>query len=138
MEFNTLLNNVYEELGTNKTDLLILPNPEIVKSTTSIIWKNIKEFLKITHTPPDHLIKFIQYHTGKKVNWFSESVSTGLIIHNRKMTVSDIINLMKKYVDEVIICKSCKKTNTIMYRDGELRKYRIKCNDCSSEYILTY
>ena len=77
--FNEMLDDVYSQLGTFKSDTFILPKPELIKDTTRVIWKNIKTFLKRTHTPPEHLEKFISQETGKKINWFSDSISDGII-----------------------------------------------------------
>lgn len=132
--FSEMLDDVYSNLGTTKSDTFILPNPELDKGTTRVVWKNIKTFLKRTQTPPDHLYEFILNETGKKINWISESVSDGLIIHEKKITDNDIISLMKKYVDMYVLCKICKNSDTVMHRDTEIKMYRVKCNNCNSEY----
>lgn len=136
MDFNTMLDDVYTQLGTNKSETMILPTPELDKGTTRVIWKNIKVFLKLTNTPPEHLFNFIEYHSHKKLTWFSESVSDGLIVHDKRFATIDVINIMKKYVEEFVICRICKKSNTCMMKDIELRKYKIKCNECNSDYIV--
>jgi len=136
MNFSELLDNVYTILGDSRTDLLVLPEPEFDKGTTRVIWKNIKAFLKITNTPPDHLFDFIEKQTNKKLSWFSESVSDGLIIHDKRFSKSECISLMKKYTDNYVLCNICKKSNTQMFKDSEIRKYKIKCEDCFSEYTM--
>jgi translation initiation factor 2 beta subunit (eIF-2beta)/eIF-5 len=135
--FSQMLNDVYSQLGTSKSDTFILPNPELDKGTTRVVWKNAKTFLKRTQTPPDHLFEFILRESGKKINWFSDSVSDGIIFHEKKISDNDIISLMKKYVDSYVICKICKNSETSMYRDTEIKKYRIKCTHCNSEYTVT-
>lgn len=134
--FNEMLDDVYSQLGTFKSDTFILPKPELIKDTTRVIWKNIKTFLKRTQTPPEHLEKFISQETGKKINWFSHSISDGIIIHERKIYENDIINLMKKYVDLYILCNICKNSQTEMHRNVEIKKYYIKCNHCNSSYTV--
>jgi translation initiation factor 2 beta subunit (eIF-2beta)/eIF-5 len=136
MNFSELLDNVYTILGDSCTDLLVLPEPEFDKGTTRVIWKNIKAFLKITNTPPDHLFDFIEKQTNKKLSWFSESVSDGLIIHDKRFSKSEGISLMKKYTDNYVLCNICKKSNTQLFKDSEIRKYKIKCEDCCSEYTI--
>ena len=116
--FNEMLDDVYSQ------------------DTTRVIWKNIKTFLKRTHTPPEHLEKFISQETGKKINWFSDSISDGIIIHERRIYENDIINLMKKYVDSYVLCNICKNSQTEMHRNIEIKKYYIKCNHCNSTYTV--
>ena len=54
----------------------------------------------------------------------------------KKFNVNDIIGLMKKYVDNFVLCKICKKSNTEMFKDKEIHKYKIKCHECNSEYTI--
>lgn len=136
MEFSTLLDDVYTKLGDNKTELLVLPNPELDKGTTRVVWKNIKAFLKVTNTPPEHLFEFLEKQTGKKLTWYSDSISDGLIVHDKKFPVNETVSLMKKYTDTFVLCKICRKSNTKMFRDTEIRKYKIKCEDCGAEYTI--
>ena len=100
MNFNSMLDNLYTYLETTDNNTLVLPAPEIIKSTTRVMWKNVKDFLKVTKTHPDHFIDFFTKESGKKVNWYSDSVSDGIIIHYNKILASDISNIMKKYIEE--------------------------------------
>ena len=136
MNFQLMLDDIYTNLESTESDTLVLPIPDLDKTPTRVVWKNIKEFLKLTKTPPDHLYDFIEKHSGKKINWFSESVSDGLIIHDKKFGNIEIIGIMKKYVKDYIICNICKKSNTLLYKDQQLRKYKIKCSDCNSDYTV--
>jgi len=136
-----MLDDVYEKLGSNTVDHLILPDPVLEKTTTRFVWKNCKAFLKITKTSPDHLLDFMRNQIDNKIriDWFSESISDGLIIHERtnisKMT-NKIVALMKKYIIDFIICKICNKANTSMTKDLDLRKWKVTCSDCNSDYII--
>jgi len=66
-----MIDNVYNELGENEVCNLIIPPPIIEKSTTKINWKNIKEYLKITKTPPDHFFSYLEKNINEKIRWFS-------------------------------------------------------------------
>lgn len=134
--FNELLDNVYEQFDIKENDLIILPNPILNKDSKRTIWSNIKAFLKVVNRPPEHCFDFFKNQTGKEIAWYSERVSDGLIFHTNKIKVNEIISLMKKYVDDYIVCNICKRSNTEMFRDQDLRKYKIKCFDCSSERCL--
>ena len=136
MDFTTLLDNIYTQINTKEIEMLVLPNPDIEKTTVRLHWKNVKQFLNLTHTPKDHLFDYIQTQTGKKMDWFSDSLKDGLIIHDKKISKNDIISLMKKYVETYIICNICKKGNTKMEHNNIIKKYKITCNDCLAEYII--
>jgi translation initiation factor 2 beta subunit (eIF-2beta)/eIF-5 len=136
MEFDKMLDAVYDQLGSKKKDNLVLPPPNVEKNTTRIHWKNIKDFLKVSRSPPDHLFTFIETNLKQKISWFSESISDGLLIFNNKIKAKDISNIMIKYTEEFIICRTCTKSDTQMFKDNEIRKMRIKCNDCKSTYTV--
>jgi translation initiation factor 2 beta subunit (eIF-2beta)/eIF-5 len=135
--FNEMLSDVYFQFDTTMSEetKLILPNPELEKSTTRILWKP-KSFLDRIQNPKEHFYEFISRETGKKINWVSNCISDGIIIHAKKISQNDIINLMKKYVDLYVLCKICKSSQTEMQRDTEIKKYRIKCIHCNSEYTV--
>ena len=141
MNFNTMLDDVYTQLGSSVKTQLILPDPILEKSTVRIIWKNCKAFLKITKTPPEHFYDFMRNQIDKKINiaWFSDSISDGLIIHDGRTNITvmtnKIVGLMKKYIEYYVICNICDKSNTIMIKDNEIRRWKINC-ECGAEYYL--
>ena len=137
LSFNEMLSDVYSQFDTTVSEetKLILPNPELEKSTTRILWK-VKSFLDRIQNPKEHFYDFVASETGKKINWVSECISDGIIIHAKKISQNDIITLMKKYVDLYVLCKICKSSQTEMHRDTEIKKYRIKCIHCNSEYTV--
>ena len=105
MNFNTMLDDVYNQLGSSVKTQLILPDPILEKNTVRIVWKNCKAFLKITKTSPEHFFDFMRNQIDKKINivWFSESISEGLIIHDGRTNIgimsNKIVALMKKYIE---------------------------------------
>lgn len=136
MNFTQMLDEIYDSLGNVSGDTIILPPPVIEKGTTRIVWKNVKDFLKITKTPPEHFYDFIEKESSRKINWFSESISDGLIIHYNRVTINEITMWMRKYISEYVLCKVCKHGNTEMVRDSNIRKWYVKCKDCNAEYTI--
>lgn len=153
MDFYKMLDDVYDELGVQETQKIIIPDPEIETGTTKVIWKNVKEFLKMiitetkqeekplilkNQTTPrrDHFIDFIKYKLKIDVGWVSSHTSDGLILHNKKIKAKDLADIMKNYLENFSVCMICKKPNTEMYKDKDLRKWKIKCSDCNSDYTI--
>jgi translation initiation factor 2 subunit 2 len=132
MDFNTLLDALYDDIGLVEPDHINLPNPDIEKGTTRIIWKNIGAFLKMIRAPSEHFIDFMIKESGFKMNLDTK----GLIIHHARINNGDIVKYMKKYVENYIICNICKKSDTQIIKDHEIRKYKIKCNACNSVYTI--
>ena len=136
MNFKEMLDEIYNELIEKETCTLVIPPPIIEKGTTKINWKNIKSFLKITKTPPEHFFSYIEKNINEKISWFSNSISDGLLIFNKKIKTSEISNIMVKYTKEFVFCKHCNNSNTQMFKDLNIRKWKIYCNECKSEYTV--
>lgn len=137
MNFEEMLDEIYNELVENNKCQLKIPRPIIEKGTTKITWTNIENFLKITKTPPDHLFSYIEKNINEKISWVSGSISDGLIIFNKKIKLSELENIMIKYSKEFVSCKHCNNLDTHMFKDLNIRKWKIKCNECKSEYTVS-
>ena len=144
MNFNTMLDNVYEQLGTtNKKSKLEMPIPELEHDTTRIVWKNCKDFLKKSRTPPEHFLEFIEQQIDKntKPTWFSNSIQDGLIIPVRikpsmiNKWIEKIGKLQQSYIQKYVMCNVCEEFTTNMTKNNDIRRYIIKCN-CGAEYSI--
>jgi translation initiation factor 2 subunit 2 len=134
--FEDMLDDLYNNLDLKKSNpRIVLPEPILIKSGHKTIWKNPNEFLVIFNRNQNDLSNFINSETNATINWISESVLDGCIFSS-KVKKDYIYELFKKYVNERVICKSCKSLDTILERNQELRKYNFKCNNCNNELIL--
>ena len=136
-EFETMLDEVYDLLENNKKKKLDIkiPEPILIKNGKKILWKNVKDYLKIVKRLPNHFLLFLNNELSNCVSWISDSKSDGLIFQT-KITSHSIIELMKKYLIEYVICKSCYSNETELYKDKDIRKYKFKCNFCYQEIYL--
>lgn len=125
-EFEIMVNEVYEHLNVqSKGEMLVLPKLVVVTNTTRLHWKNVKEYMKVVKRHPDHFLKFLRNELpGKSINWYSSSKSEGLIFMGKHQKQQYIGNLIKKYIDNYVICPSCKLADTNM------NKEEFQCNDC--------
>jgi len=134
--FENMLDDLYNNLDLKKSNpRIVLPEPVLIKSGHKTIWKNPNEFLVIFNRNQNDLSNFINSETNATINWISESVLDGCIFSS-KVKKEYIYEVFKKYVNERVICKSCKSLDTILERNQELRKYNFKCNNCNNELIL--
>jgi len=135
-EFVLMLDSLYNKLELKKvTPKIMLPDPVLIKSGHKTIWKNPDDFLKLFNRKCIDLSNYINSETSNKVYWITDSSKDGCIFDNK--TKKDyIFELMKKYVTERILCKSCKSIDTEINKIQELRKYNLKCNNCNNEYII--
>jgi translation initiation factor 2 subunit 2 len=134
--FDEMLINLYQKLESKKQNIkIVLPEPILDRSGLKTIWRNVKQFLKIFNRHPDHFLHFINYETTYKMNWISESKSDGSIFEN-KMKKEYVYDLMKRYIKDKIMCKSCQSINTQLIKNKDLRRYDFICNDCKNSYVI--
>jgi len=135
--FTEMVDDVYLQINntTFEETTLILPIPELEKNNTRMLWK-VESYLKRIERPKEHFYNFLTKKKGYTVNLVYNLIEDGLIIHSQKINQIIIINIMKEYVNLYVLCNSCKNSQTEMKRDNEIKKYRIKCINCNSEYTV--
>lgn len=134
--FDEMLNNLYSNLELKNNSIKIeFAKPILEKSGKKTIWRNIKEYLKLFNREPDHFIDYINNETNSKVSWLTKSTSDGCIFEN-KVRSDYLYELMKTYIKEKVVCKNCNTINTNLNKIKELRKYKLCCIECKSEYFI--
>jgi translation initiation factor 2 subunit 2 len=135
--FEEMLIDLYNNLDqSNDVFKISLPEPIIIKNGNNIIWKNVKDFLRITKRPPDHFLIFLRKEGNVVINWISDSKSDGLTFSQKKLRSDFLVDQMKTYLKEYVICKSCKSINTYIERDKQIRKYNFICKNCDNQYFI--
>ena len=135
MDFDQMLDNVYVELEkTYEKKKLVISKPEIDTSTTNTYWRNIKKILRQINRNPDHFVDYLNKEIGN-VNWLSNSKSDGLVIIG-KYRKDKINELLKKYLNNYVVCNSCKTSNSSLVKDSNIKKYKFICKNCKSSYYV--
>jgi translation initiation factor 2 subunit 2 len=134
--FEEMLDNLYANIECKKNNLkIVLPEPILIKNGKKTIWKNVTNYLKLFNREPNHFINFINTETSTNINWLTDKIIDGCIFTNK--TSKDLVyEIMKKYIKEQILCKSCQSIDTYLEKNKELRKYNLICNSCKNEYII--
>jgi translation initiation factor 2 beta subunit (eIF-2beta)/eIF-5 len=135
--FEIMLDNIYNNLNINNNNTRIeLPKPILIKSGQKTIWKNPHEFINMFNRQSDDFTNYINNKSSTQIIWLTDTISDGCIF-NIKIKNSDYItNIMRSYVNDRIICKSCKSINTIITKDNNLRKYKFTCYNCNTELYI--
>ena len=116
--FTFMLDDLYSNLNIQKNDKLILPNLNIVTSTTNTFFKNAKDVLRTLKCNPEHYVKYMDTELGS-VNWVSNSKKDGIIIKG-KVKKLKIQLLLQEYIKKYICCNICKNLNTKIIKDKKL------------------
>ena len=130
--FTFMLDDLYSNLNVQKNDKLILPNLNIVTSTTNTFFKNAKDVLRTLKCNPEHYVKYMDTELGS-VNWVSNSKKDGIIIKG-KVKKLKIQLLLQEYIKKYICCNICKSLNTKIIKDKKINY--IYCNKCFSKTAI--
>ena len=75
--------------------------------------------------------------SSKNINWFSSSFEDGIIIHGKKQKKTSITELARKFVENCIVCSTCKNPNTNMTKINS-KYYEINCLDCGAMKTINF
>ena len=132
--FESMLDDVYSQLGEKQKTKLKIPQPVLNITTTNTYWKNVKELLKIIKRHPDQFMDYLKAELGD-VNWMSSSKSDGIVIIG-KIKKNKIMRLIQEYMNKYVVCKSCKSNCSKLKFDNTIKKYKFICRDCLCEYNI--
>jgi translation initiation factor 2 beta subunit (eIF-2beta)/eIF-5 len=135
--FNELLDEAYDKLDNNDNiTLIVLPKIETEIGTTRLHWKNVNLFLETINRSPEHILIYLKHQMpDKNIDWFSGDKSNGIIIHGRFLKNNMLIELLKKYVNQYVICPCCKKSTSTMHKETS-KNYEYKCLMCGFKKYL--
>ena len=135
--FELMLDKLYDKININNNNTkIVLPKPIMIKSGNKTIWKNPDEFINMFNRQSEDFTSYINNKTTSNINWISESLSDGCIFDTKVKKDDYIYDLMKRYVTDRILCKSCKSIDTVLIKDQNLRKYKFTCNNCKNELYI--
>lgn len=133
-QYKEMLTRVFLQLRQSKT----LPTeqkswrirqPEVVRiSSNKSAWINFQEICDILRRSSEHMSRFV----------FVELSTEGSIVGGQQLVLKGrflskhVENLLRKYMNEYVLCQMCKSMNTSLIRDPSIRLYTMKCDNCGS------
>jgi translation initiation factor 2 beta subunit (eIF-2beta)/eIF-5 len=134
--YKELVERIYEKINEKevKTERKYNMVPPIIKREGSkkTAFENIVEMTKRMNRPTEHLVNYIVNELS--IMRWSMDGNNRLLMRGRYQQ-PQIETLIIKYIREYIRCKSCKDTNTIMYKENRL--LFIECKKCLSKYSIS-
>ncbi|KAI5455047.1 translation initiation factor eIF-2 beta subunit [Naganishia albida] len=125
--FYALLHSHNPELAGDKKKFTLVPPQVNREGTKKTVFANIADICRRMRRQPKHLIEFIYAELGTSG---SVDGSNRLMIKGR-YTQKNIENVLKKYIVEYVMCKTCKSSDTILEKENRL--YFIICEACGSK-----
>ena len=130
--FNNLLNEAYDLLKEEdiKKKHITLSKIDIEITATRLHWKNILEYITLLNVDNDHFYDFIKNELCSYIiNWYSSEKKDGIIIHGKNLKHLPLNNLIKKYINNYVVCSSCKGINSEIKRTTP-KTFQYTCKTC--------
>ena len=130
-----LLNRIFSNIRENNPYFqlykkLVIPPPQLIglSSNKKTMICNFSTIVSIINRSIDH----VKFYFFSELNAKGSIDSMNRLIIKGKFVQRQIESIFKKYINEYVICDSCKKSDTILTKDQVTRIYFMKCNICNS------
>ncbi|MFH1376161.1 MAG: translation initiation factor IF-2 subunit beta [Candidatus Woesearchaeota archaeon] len=90
---------------------------------------NFSQIASAFHRDPTHLLKYLQRELAAP-----GSIDKQRLVLGRKINSSLINEKVKKYAEEFVICKACKRPDTKIIKEG--RVFILKCTACGAKNTI--
>jgi len=137
--YKACLDRVYATIYANNPTLVnkqkvVLKPPEVMRvGTSKIMWSNFQTLCQQLNRDPEHVFRFFLAELG----------TTGSIDGSNRFVIkgkfgpSYISSLLKKYIQEYVVCHSCRQVNTKLERDSITRMYFLYCDSCGASRAVS-
>ncbi|VEU19726.1 DEKNAAC100710 [Brettanomyces naardenensis] len=132
----TLLDRFYDVLREKNPEMaggqhqkLKIPPPEVARDgNKKTVFVNVQVIAHVLQRNPEHLIQYL----------FAELGTSGSIDGEKRLVIKgrfqakNIESVLRRYIQEYVICKTCKSMNTELKRESTNRLHFIVCKACGS------
>mmetsp|Transcript_25571 Transcript_25571/g.35295 ORF Transcript_25571/g.35295 Transcript_25571/m.35295 type:complete len:291 (+) Transcript_25571:73-945(+) len=131
--YEELLGRVYGILRSNNPELAgekqktILKPPQVLREgTKKTVFVNFMELCKTMHRQPDHVMGYMNAELGTSGSLDGQQ----RLIMKGRFTPKVFEGILRRYVNEYVICNMCKSTDTLLSR--EQRLFILRCQPCGA------
>lgn len=127
--FYGILKEKNPELAGGQQSKLKIPPPNVQRDgAKKTAFANIHQISQVLQRNPEHLVQYL----------FAELGTSGSIDGEKRLIIKGryqpkhIEGVLRKYIQEYVICKTCKSMNTELKRESANRLHFIVCKACGS------
>lgn len=127
--FYDILKEKNPELAGGQQSKLKIPPPNVQRDgAKKTAFANIYQIAQVLQRNPEHLVQYL----------FAELGTSGSIDGEKRLIIKGryqpkhIEGVLRKYIQEYVICKTCKSMNTELKRESANRLHFIVCKACGS------
>nr|UXY88247.1 translation initiation factor eiF2 beta-subunit [Cryptomonas curvata] len=137
-KYRNLLDRLFKMLNKNNIglvikDKIVIQTPKIAREgTKKTIFLNFEETCIKLHRESDHVVAYISTELGTTVS-IQEG---GRLVLRGRFNQKGIENILRNYINEYVLCGSCKSVNTY-FKKSELNKlFFLKCEVCRASRFI--
>jgi translation initiation factor 2 subunit 2 len=132
--FYGILKEKNPELAGGQQQKLKIPPPEVLRDgNKKTVFANIQQISQVLQRNPSHLIQYLFAELGTSGSIDGEQ---RLIIKGR-FQAKNIEGVLRRYIQEYVICRTCKSMNTELKREAANRLHFLVCKACGSTKSVT-
>lgn len=132
--FYGILKEKNPELAGGQQQRLKIPPPEVLRDgNKKTVFANVQQIAQVLQRNPSHLIQYLFAELGTSGSIDGEQ---RLVIKGR-FQAKNIEGVLRRYIQEYVICRTCKSMNTELKREAANRLHFIVCKACGSTKSVT-
>ncbi|KAG0682081.1 hypothetical protein C6P40_004822 [Pichia californica] len=132
--FYNILREKNPELAGGQQQRLKIPPPEVLRDgNKKTVFANVQQIAQVLQRNPSHLIQYLFAELGTSGSIDGEQ---RLVIKGR-FQAKNIEGVLRRYIQEYVICRTCKSMNTELKREAANRLHFIVCKACGSTKSVT-
>jgi len=127
LDYRKMLDEAYSELPPSVFEhkRFEVPRPNITISGSRTIFHNFKEICDTINRNPNHVLKFLSKEMAT-----AAAMEGGRVIFQGRFETETFKRLIKRYVDQYVICPVCRRPDTKIIK--EKRLYFLECEACGA------
>ena len=132
MDYEKILDKGMKELpkGSQKTERFEIPKAKGHVEGNKTIITNFNQIASALRRKPEHLLKFLLRELATP-----GSMEESRLVLGRKISSSQINEKVEAYAKSFVLCKSCGKPDTHLYKEGT--KQMMKCTACGERSAVS-
>ncbi|GAB2265174.1 hypothetical protein Dimus_000239 [Dionaea muscipula] len=131
--YEELLGRVFSILRENNPELAgdrrrtVMRPPQVLREgTKKTVFVNFMDLCKTMHRQPEHVMNFLLAEMGTSGSLDGQQ---RLVIKGR-FAPKNFEGILRRYVNEYVICNGCKSSDTILSKENRL--FFLRCEQCGS------
>lgn len=131
--YEELLGRVFNILRENNPDLAgdrrrtTMRPPQVLREgTKKTVFANFMDLCKTMHRQPEHVMTFLLAELGTSGSLDGQQ---RLVVKGR-FAPKNFESILRKYINEYVICNGCKSPDTILSKENRL--FFLRCEQCGS------